>query len=135
MATRSAIIVQTKPGVDSFMGVYCHYDGYLEHNGKILFKHYNSRKKALKLVRRGNMSVLGKFHTKGNNHTFETPSKNYTIYYGRDRNETGQKPTVGPLELVMSSFGGCIKYVFIDGEWTIGNHSQLKKTLRQYNYI
>jgi hypothetical protein len=39
MGTRSRIGVMHGDNVKS---VYCHWDGYLEHNGEILLKHYDS---------------------------------------------------------------------------------------------
>lgn len=40
MGTRSSITVKMTDG--SFKSVYCHFDGYLDHNGKMLAGHYNS---------------------------------------------------------------------------------------------
>ena len=54
MATRSAIGVMHG---DNCKMVYCHWDGYLEHNGEILQKHYDSPK-ANHLVALGNLSSL-----------------------------------------------------------------------------
>ena len=39
--------------------VYCHYDGYPEHNGRILKEHYSTPDKIIKLVELGALSVLG----------------------------------------------------------------------------
>lgn len=51
MSTRSCIIIETeKDGKDFLVGAYCHWDGYLSHNGKILLERYNSKEKAQKLV-------------------------------------------------------------------------------------
>ena len=33
--------------------MYCHYDGYLDHNGRILLEHYNSEEDARALVDNG----------------------------------------------------------------------------------
>ena len=41
MGTRSVIAVMHGTNAKA---VYCHWDGYLEHNGKILQEHYNSVK-------------------------------------------------------------------------------------------
>jgi hypothetical protein len=43
---------------DKVKSVYCHWDGYLEHNGAILQEHYDSAK-ANNLVAMGDMSSLG----------------------------------------------------------------------------
>jgi len=40
MSTRSFIGYVN--AIDKFVGIYCHYDGYPEHVGKILVEHHNS---------------------------------------------------------------------------------------------
>lgn len=52
MGTRSRVAVMHG---DVCKSVYCHYDGYLEHTGDILYKHYDSVK-ANELVSRGDNS-------------------------------------------------------------------------------
>ena len=39
MGTRSRVAVMHG---DVCKSVYCHYDGYLEHTGRVLLKHYDS---------------------------------------------------------------------------------------------
>lgn len=56
MATRSTIAIQNADG--SIDQVYCHWDGYLSHNGAILQTYYNTREQVEKLVRGGGISVL-----------------------------------------------------------------------------
>ena len=81
---------------DICKSVYCHWDGYLENNGRILQEHYNSAK-ANNLVALGDMSSLRA--EIGEKHAFsrlETPMDdeaydklygNMTTFYGRDRGE------------------------------------------------
>jgi hypothetical protein len=38
--------------------IYCHWDGYLEHNGKILFNHYVDPYKTRELIDMGGISSL-----------------------------------------------------------------------------
>lgn len=93
MGTRSAIAV--KHG-DNIKAVYCHYDGYLEHNGAILNKYYTSPK-ANFLVALGDISSLGT--DIGEAHDFdrldtmckydENGFRSDTNFYGRDRGEEG----------------------------------------------
>lgn len=40
MSTRSFICIEGLDG--GFQGIYCHYDGYPDHVGKILVEHHNS---------------------------------------------------------------------------------------------
>lgn len=57
MSTRSRIIVHCADG--KWRGVYCHADGYISHNGRMLFKRFTSRDKCSALVAGGDMSKLG----------------------------------------------------------------------------
>lgn len=40
------------------VSVYCHWDGYVEHNGKILVEHYQNREDVQELIDGGSMSTL-----------------------------------------------------------------------------
>ena len=42
----------------SVVSVYCHWDGYVEHNGKILVEHYQNREDVQELIDGGSMSCL-----------------------------------------------------------------------------
>ena len=75
MSTRSDIIVQRADG--KWHRIYCHSDGYLSHNGQILFDHYNSQAKAESLVQLGDLSLLGP--EIGVKHPFEGPSIFYRV--------------------------------------------------------
>ena len=57
MATRSTIGIRHEDG--SVTKIYCHWDGYIEHNGGILQKYYNTAEKIEPLLALGNLSVLG----------------------------------------------------------------------------
>jgi hypothetical protein len=94
MATRSAIGVMHG---DNCKMVYCHWDGYLEHNGEILFNHYDSPK-ANHLVAIGNLSSLkvdiGEKHYFSqfdcDDPDYEKKYGNMCTFYGRDRQEEDQ---------------------------------------------
>ena len=85
MATRSAIGVMHG---DKVKAVYCHWDGYLDHNGRILLERYDSSK-ANHLVALGDISSLR--HNveipEGVEHSFDAPAEEITVFYGRDRGE------------------------------------------------
>lgn len=57
MSTRSTIGIRHNDG--SVNKIYCHWDGYLEWNGAILQKYYNTADKVEKLMSLGNLSSLG----------------------------------------------------------------------------
>lgn len=87
MGTRSTIAV--KHG-NRIKAVYCHWDGYIEHNGQILLENYDSTK-ANFLVALGDISSLGE--NIGKQHSFDlravegSEESTWTTFYGRDRGE------------------------------------------------
>ena len=56
MGTRSTIALEYADGTVG--QVYCHWDGYLSNNGKILLKHYQDPFKTRELLDEGDMSSL-----------------------------------------------------------------------------
>ena len=56
MATRSAIGYRKLDG--SVRAVYCHWDGYPEHQLPILKKHYSGIRKVQAMIKPGSMSSL-----------------------------------------------------------------------------
>ena len=56
MGTRSNIAYLKED--ESVVVMYCHYDGYLDHNGRILLNHYNNEEEAQELVDNGYASSL-----------------------------------------------------------------------------
>ena len=83
MGTRSRVAVMHG---DNCKSIYCHWDGYLEYNGKLLQEHYDSAK-ANNLVALGDMSSLGA--NIGTQHAFDKAPEGECTFYMRDRNETG----------------------------------------------
>jgi hypothetical protein len=123
MGTRSRIGVMHGTVCKS---VYCHWDGYLEHNGTILQEHYNSAK-ANHLVALGDLSTLREniLVPDGVDHSFEKPLPGTTVFYGRDRGETGTDFKVAHtfaefLEQV-DNCGGEYYYIMENGEWYCGS--------------
>ena len=57
MSTKSRIAYEEVSG--KIRSIYCHYDGYLRHNGQILFDYYN-KDNIEKLLDLGDLSVLDK---------------------------------------------------------------------------
>jgi hypothetical protein len=79
MATRSTIALEFEDGRVGV--VYCHWDGYLSNNGRILQKHYQDPAKVAELIALGNLSSLGV--NIGEKHDFDADTKDCT-FYGRD---------------------------------------------------
>lgn len=57
MSTRSTIAIRRSDG--TMKKIYCHWDGYIEHNGAILQKYYSTADKVENLLALGNLSCLG----------------------------------------------------------------------------
>ena len=132
MGTRSRIGVMHGDKVKS---VYCHWDGYLEHNGQILQEHYNSAK-ANNLVALGDLSSLKP--EIGEKHAFsqfelraeevagyKLLTENMCTFYGRDR---GEKNTEFKVAHTFAEFmeqcdncGAEYYYIMRDGVWYCGD--------------
>jgi len=56
MSTRSRIAVVDAP--DKVLSIYCHSDGYIEGNGICLHEYYNSKEKALDIIKQNDCSYL-----------------------------------------------------------------------------
>jgi hypothetical protein len=131
MGTRSRIGVMHGDKVKS---VYCHWDGYLEHNGSILQEHYDSAK-ANNLVALGDISSLRP--EIGEKHNFNRldstiPEDEYerlygdmTTFYGRDRGEADCEFQVAHTfeEFLEQCYGCTAEYYYImkDGVWYCGD--------------
>ena len=87
MATRSTIAMETIDG--KVMQIYCHWDGYLDNNGKILYNHYQDPFKVRELMDLGDLSSL--YPNIGEKHSFDdrVACDGQCTFYGRDRGETG----------------------------------------------
>jgi hypothetical protein len=98
MGTRSTIALEFADGTVG--QVYCHWDGYLSHNGRILLDHYTDPFKVRELIDNGDISSLGS--EIGVKHDFDPPAwntpahheyaekyGNMTKFYMRDRGEEG----------------------------------------------
>jgi hypothetical protein len=83
MGTRSSIAIKNPDGTVEC--VYCHWDGYPEHNGKILQEHYRNETKLRELLTHGDISSLAP--KIGSKHDFDNRRPNECNFYGRDRCE------------------------------------------------
>jgi hypothetical protein len=123
MATRSRIAIETQDGIIS---IYCHWDGHIETNGKILFENYD-REKTEQLIALGNISSLGTLlEPTDPNHTFENPQYGVTVAYGRDRGEdVMQKLYLDVEDLYDYGFESGEEYVYCltkDNVWLVGKY-------------
>jgi hypothetical protein len=120
---------------DNVKSVYCHWDGYLEHNGAILQEHYDSVK-ANQLVALGDLSSLGTqigekhpfspHFDEGSKVAYEAAKEaGYCTFYGRDRGETGGewKTHTNFVDFFAEVEGSWCEWYYImrDGVWYVGN--------------
>lgn len=114
MATRSRIGIKNQDG--TVTSIYCHWDGYLEHVGEILAKHYRDENKVRALMVLGNASSLGESIEQPEGHTFGKPTEGCTVFYGRDRGESDQHAVTHSMAL-WPDYGQEFEYLFEGGVW------------------
>lgn len=133
MSTRSAIGI--KHG-DVVKAVYCHWDGYLEHNGLILAQFYTNSVKVNKLISMGDISSLGA--EIGEQHGFDdrinadTLADTRCTFYSRDRGEENvDYRTFQNEEDFLKNFdmGEEFHYLFKDGKWYYSDYGRDLKEL------
>jgi hypothetical protein len=132
MSTNSRIAVMHGTVCKS---IYCHWDGYLGYNGRLLQEHYDSAK-ANHLVALGDLSSLRR--DIGEKHAFsqfEVPkeevdeflalTENMCTFYGRDRGETGIEfkvaQTFADFLEQCERCGAEYYYVMENGQWYYGS--------------
>jgi hypothetical protein len=138
------MIGYTDPKTKLIHSIYCHWDGYLSNNGRILMTYYKDLKKIKRLVALGSLSSLeqhvswrtapkpfvnrhwrqgcdgisshNKFVEK---HTMETPVKDVTVAHWRDRGPCGGEKWEGCKPNVGTTFQGGEEYDYWyhDGTW------------------
>ena len=144
MGTRSTIALEFADG--TVEQVYCHWDGYLSHNGQILQKHYSDPFVLQKLIDLGDISSLGK--EIGEKHAFsqfelraeevqayKELTENWTTFYGRDRGEENVSwKTMTNWSQFEDFFNGCgaeYAYIMRDGVWYVKQYSGELEVLSQ----
>jgi len=130
MGTRSRIGVMHG---DKCKSIYCHWDGYLSHNGAILQEHYDSAK-ANHLVALGDLSSLrpnigekhafSPFDINMSREEYDSQYGDMCLFYGRDREEKGTEFAVDhTFDQFLERVDGCgaeYYYIMQDGVWYCG---------------
>lgn len=115
MSTNSRIGILNEDG--SVISIYCHWDGYPSHNGKILFESYNTPEKIYALMELGDLSSLGE--EIGEKHDFNERPEGVCTAYGRDRDESDVEPRTYKNEQDFYANGQEYNYLFKDGKWHV----------------
>jgi hypothetical protein len=116
---------------DKVKSIYCHWDGYLDFNGRILQEHYDSAK-ANNLVALGDLSSLRP--NIGEKHAFSkfefgiehrVHNEDWCTFYGRDRGEKGVEFKVAQtFDEFLEQCDNCgaeYYYIMRDGTWYCGD--------------
>ena len=120
MATRSNIAMKTLEG--KIVSVYCHWDGYVANNGRILLENYADISKIEALVALGSISSLGE--AIGEQQDFDdrsTQKDNWTLFYSRDR---GEELMIQEYDDIPSWIADMEEYAYLwDGnDWLVNDH-------------
>ena len=125
MATRSVISkIDKKVSNGEITAVYCHSDGYLNWNGKILNEHYRNGNKVDELLSNGGISILNENIGKPGidfNDYKKFGSLKQSRFYHRDRGEELKIQTWNDglrsfVEEAKSSYGAEFIYMFEEVE-------------------
>ena len=146
MGTRSTIALEYADG--TVEQVYCHWDGYLAHNGHILQNHYSNPFILRDLIDLGDISSLRP--TIGTKHAFsqfelraeevagfKLLTENMTTFYGRDRGVTGTsaKKFASYEDYLLNHQYEEYEYILrsVHGQavWFVADHSEDFKPLMQ----
>ena len=133
MATRSVIAKLDSKGIKA---VYCHNDGYLEYNGRLLNTHYTNENKVDKLLAEGDISSLGReigIKTDFNSSCYHKGDDfNYQCkFYARDRGEKGTeaqefKDDIALLDSDLVSMSNGFVYLYAYGTWYVYDNQTIK---------
>jgi len=130
MATRSRIGMELENG--TIKSIYCHWDGYPSHNGRILLDHYQDAEKVKELIELGDISSLGNEVSTDAPHSFENPCDGVTVAYHRDRGEPFNSRSNRDLDYFLTSDIEEYGYVFTkEGEWVVAGSGRGYKPLKE----
>ena len=119
MATRSTIgIIDNRTGVVT--SIYCHWDGYPEHNGEILVEHWSDPAKIQDLMVLGDLSKLRE-------------GIDDSTAYGRDRGETDVGSQTHDSLGEWLDNGEEYNYLWDGVRWNCFKGSSIKDTVDLYN--
>ena len=122
MATRSNIAMKTTTG--KIVSVYCHWDGYVANNGKILLENYADVDKIEALVALGSISSLGTVI--GDKQDFDdrdTQKDEWTLFYSRDR---GEELSIQEYASIPDWIDDMEEYAYLwnGQEWLVNDHGE-----------
>lgn len=120
MATRSTIGVLNAD--QSVTAIYCHYDGYIHHNGHILKDYYTDPEKIQALMELGALSQLGPEIGEQQDFNAHT-NRDWCLAYGRDRGESDAEAQHHASVADWLDHGEQYNYLWDRSEWLISVYS------------
>jgi hypothetical protein len=144
MSTRSRIGILYPDG--KIQSIYCHFDG--DSVGDILNKYYTNIDKIHELIKLGDISYLAP--EIGEKQNFDRPNRNWTLAYGRDREETGIQAKISPnlqYFLHLASEAGRYAYLYnietgewttyskLSGDWSDGKNMEESTSFKRYKSL
>ena len=132
MGTRSRIGIEMPD--HTVVSVYCHYDGYVESNGKVLVEYYQNRDDVMELIDGGSMSSLrtrntwnsgsmlrdenGKYISDAQGYIMSENDRDPQPHYHTERGDDLQVEHTSFDEFVSSDCGEEYAYLFdLNGNW------------------
>jgi hypothetical protein len=134
MATRSHIGVENhKEGTVDY--IYCHWDGYPKHVGKVLTEYYQDMDRVNALMKLGDLSSLGpEIGEKQYFYDKSTHNQNWCLAYKRDRNEPDALVNVKTTQFADLFKDDNVDYVYVfDGEFWNCYDTHTKKYINLYH--
>ena len=127
MATRSVIAKLDETGVQA---IYCHNDGYLSNNGRILDQHYADEDKVDELLAQGDASMIDENigeKIKFNDFKSRVTNKQ-CVFYARDRGEKYVHAAklydeTALLKHAFEYYDANVVYMFAFGSWYVYDNS------------
>ncbi len=120
MSAKSCIAMKKKDGI--YKSIYCHNNGYLKHNGYLLYKHYSDPIEVEILLSLGDISKLEEniFPDITKEHNFDNCQDNVTVAYHRDRGEDLRFEVFSSKEKLLNYFSKSVLdylYIYEDNKW------------------
>lgn len=140
MATRSTIAMKTATG--QVQAIYCHWDGYIDHNGKVLMTHYTDPAKVAEMIALGDLSSLGELIGEPCDFDNRSTQKNeegqaQCVAYARDRGETGVEPqTFDDVAQWVDGYDGVEYYYLFNGQdWLVNKGGEMSNGFPLFDFI
>jgi hypothetical protein len=123
MGTRSTIAIENADG--TVTGIYCHWDGYLSNNGRILAENYTDEAAVRELIALGDLSCLGESIGVRVDFNDYDSHNGQCVAYGRDRGEKNVEARVfnSHADLIEQA-GQEYDYLFVPstGTWLVNSY-------------